>query len=153
MQEESYLKNHLKERTINLLEGAKTMEAQNKKKITTEVLTNIKQKMKSLKDSPSQEIKDDSFTRALDGIRKGTINYGQDKVLQNLLEVTRTEISKINGLSEAEKDKMLCLTEAQLQSLKSADELAQKEFLKKRPAGLEGAFKEHEGFARTMSQW
>ena len=151
--EETFLKQHLKDRTLNLLESAKQMELQNKKKITTEVLSNIKSQMRNLKQTPSQKIKDDSFTRALDGIRNGKIDYGQDLVLQSLLEVTRGEIAKINSLSEAEKDKMLCLTDIQLQSLKSADDLAQKEFLKKKPVGLEGAFKEHEGFARTMAQW
>ena len=151
--EETYMKQHLKDRTLTLLESAKQMELQNKKKVTTEVLSNIKRQMRELKQSPSQEIKDDSFARALEGIRNGKIDYGQDLVLQNLLNLTRGEIAKINGLSEAEKDKMLCLTETQLQSLKSADDLAQKEFLKKKPVGLEGAFKEHEGFARTMAQW
>ena len=151
--EESYLKNHLNQRALNLLEGAKAMESANQKKVSSEVLSKIKVEMKNLKENPTQEIKDDSFQRALEGIRSGTLDYGQDLVLKSVLDVTRREIEKVNNLSEKQKDDMLCLTEAQINSLKAADELSQREYLKKKPVGLEGVFKEHEGFARTMANW
>jgi hypothetical protein len=151
--EESYLKNHVKQRALNLLEGAKAMEVQNQKKVSSEVLNNIKKEMRNIKENPSADIKQDSFARALDGIRNGKLDYGQDLILSKVLQVTRSEIEKVNNLSEAQKDEMLCLTQAQINSLKAADEMAQKEYLNKRPVGLEGSFKEHEGYARTMAQW
>lgn len=151
--EESILKQHIQKRATNLLEGARQMELQNQKKITSEVLNNIKSKVKLIKDGPSAEIKEDSFSRALDGIRNGQINYGEDLVLKEVLNIAKSEIEKVNNLSEKQKDAMLCLTDAQLKSLKSADEMTQKEFLQKKPVGLEGVFKEHSGFAKTMSQW
>jgi uncharacterized protein YnzC (UPF0291/DUF896 family) len=151
--EESYLKNHLNQRALNLLEGARAMEVSNQKKVSSEVLSKIKAEMKSLKENPTQDIKDDAFARALDGIRNGKLDYGQDLVLQKVLTATKKEIEKVNSLSESQKDAMLCLTEAQINSLKAADEMSQREYLKKRPVGLEGAFKEHSGFATTMANW
>ena len=151
--EESFLKKHLHQRAVNLLDGAKAFEMQNQKKITSEVMSNIKAEMKEIKHNPSQQIKDDAFAKALEGIRKGTLDYGQDLVLQSLLKVARTQIDKVNNLSEQEKDAMLCLTETQLKNLKSADEMAQNEFLKKRPVGLEASFRDHEGFTQIVSKW
>ena len=151
--EESFLKAHVRQRALNLLEGAQQMETSNRKKITGEVLGSIKARVKQMREQPSQEIKDDAFARALDGIRNGQIDYGKDSVLRTVLDITQTEIQKVNSLTEKQKDEMLCLTQSQIQSLKAADEMAQREFLQKRPGGLEGRFKEHDGFARTMAQW
>lgn len=151
--EESFLKTHLHQRALRLLEDAQQMELQNQKKITSEVIGHIKNEMRSVKENPSQEIKNDAFAKALEGIRTGTVNYGQDLIVQNLLKVARVQIDKVNNLSEQEKDSLLCLTETQLKNLKSADEIAQAEFLKRRPVGLESSFKDNESFAKTMSQW
>jgi hypothetical protein len=151
--EETILKQHIHKRALNLLQGAQQMETANRKKITSEVLANVKEQMKQIRENPTEDIKKDAFARALDGIRNGQIDYGQDLVLQKVLDITKAEVEKVNSLSEKEKDQMLCLTEAQIQSLKAADEMAQREFLQKRPVGLEGVFKDHEGFGQTMSQW
>lgn len=151
--EETILKQHIQQRALNLLNGAQQMELANRKKITSEVLANIKQEMKKIKENPGEEIIKDAFARALEGIKNGQIDYGKDLVLQRVLDVTKTEIDKVNNLSEKQKDEMLCLTQNQIQSLKAADEMAQKEFLQKRPVGLEGVFKEHDGFGKTMASW
>ena len=151
--EESLLKQHLNQRARNLLETAKQMEVNNQKSITGKVLENIKTEVARLKSNPGQDLINKAFESALEGIKKGKMEYQNDGVIDKVLATTKTEIKKVNDMSESEKNKLLNLSEAQLKTLKDMDSNNQKEFLKKRPAGLDGSLRDNQAYSTIMSQW
>lgn len=151
--EQSLLKQHINNRANTILEGAQQMESLNKKAITGKVLTNIKTEFGKLKANPGKSIVDNSFLTALEGIRQGKMDYKNDGVIQKILETTKLEINKINNLTEEDKNQLLCLTDMQIKTLKDADETAQKDFLNKKPAGLDGVLRENETYAKIMAGW
>jgi hypothetical protein len=151
--EQSILKEHLNDRARNLLESAKQMENNNQKAITGQVLNNIRAEVAKLRANPGTDLISKSFEAALEGIKLGRMDYKNDGVLDKVLATTKAEIKKVNDLSEEDKNKLLNLSETQLKALKDMDTTAQRDFLKKRPAGLEGALRDNETYAKTMAQW
>jgi len=151
--EESLLKETINNRTKTILNGMHQMETSNQKNVTSKVLENIRAEVAKLRANPDQSIIDKSFDSALVGIQNGRMEYKNDGVLERVLQKTKAEIAKINNLTEEEKKNMICLTEIQMKTLKDADEKSQKDFLNKKPAGLEAALRDNESFEQMMSQW
>lgn len=151
--ERSQLRQALQQRASNILKSAEQMESSNLRQITGRVLEVIKQEAGKVKNEPDAEIIEDSFKMALDGIRNGKMDYSGDKVLSRIVEVAKREIEGVNNLSEKQKREMIELTDSQFLSIKNADRMAQQQFLKKGPAGLDSVLRENETYAKIMAKW
>lgn len=151
--ERAQLRQALQQRAATILRSAEQMESTNLRQITGRVLEVIKQEAGKVKNEPDAEIIEDSFKMALDGIRSGKMDYRGDKVLSRIIDVAKREIEGVNSLSEKQKREMVELTEAQFLSIKNADRMAQQQFLKKGPAGLDSVLRENETYAQIMAKW
>ena len=138
----SYLENqraslntHFQERTISMLNNIKNLENNNVKAETNRIaetaLNNVLLKVKDA--SQNKEVLDASFESALNGLRKGVMQYENDKVLPLFLE----ELSKLSqpvlNLSPEEENKKFALTNDQKKYLIELDRRARQDFLTKEP--------------------
>jgi len=52
--------------------------------------------------STRAKVEEDSLNRAIAGLAKGSIDYGQDYLLTYVLDTYRTNVKKLTSLTEAE---------------------------------------------------
>ena len=96
------------------------------------------------------EIKRASFTSALAGIRSGTMNYEGDMVLPLLEKEMEERLARFKGLSKAEEQKLLSLTDEQRGILTQNDKKMKNEFLLQPPPITHAAVKGHPKYTNYM---
>lgn len=120
--EQINLKKHIQSRATNLLTTAQAMEQRNRQDQVNMILEKALAEVDKLQKNIPASVIDASFQSALDGIKSGVMDYKNDVVLPLILEKIKVEVGKIRNLSAAEQKKLVTLSEAQLQQLRSMDE-------------------------------
>ena len=120
--EQINLKKHIQSRATNLLTTAQAMEQRNRQDQVNMILEKALAEVDKLQKNIPASVIDASFQSALDGIKSGVMDYKNDVVLPLILEKIKVEVGKIKNLSAAEQKKLVTLSEAQLQQLRSMDE-------------------------------
>jgi len=62
-------------------------------------------------------------------------------------------VQSYENLSQAEKNKLLALTEGQIKSLKDSDKNAKNEYLTSQPKGLDPGLRNIESVRKTLDSW
>lgn len=129
------LNGHLKERALNILKVANTMENSNVKsaisKAAEESLNSVIEQVKN--PSKNKEILKSSFESALIGLKTGYMDYQGDKVVPLYVKELSDRTSKLSNLSPEEEDKLFALNESQKKQLMSLDKAAKTAYLGKLP--------------------
>ena len=151
--EQSNLKAHIHNRAAELLNTAKSMEAKNRQEILNNVLKRAVDEVEALQRNIPPQVIEASFESALDGIASGTMDYKKDIVLPLILERIRSEVAKLQNMSEAEQQKLLMLTQAQIEQLRSQDAHAKEEYLNKPPLGIDGNVRSLDNVKKMYAEW
>lgn len=151
--EQANLKAHINNRAVELLNNAKIMEAKNRQELINGILKKAVSEVEALQRDIPREVVDASFDAALDGIASGTMDYKKDIVLPLILERIRGEVSKLQNLSEEEQQRLLMLTQSQIDQLRSADQHAKEEFLNKAPMGIDGNVRSLDNVKKMYAEW
>ena len=151
--EEVNLKNHIHERTVAILEGAKKVEDINKRNIINEIVKSAVEEFERIvKNVNDKDIQSSFFDLALTGIEKGVMTYENDYLLNHMKKFIKEKIEKINGLSSEEQKKLVALTEVQLNNLKLADEKSRDDYLSKEPM-FDPSLKSDEKVKKLLKEW
>ncbi|MCB0370129.1 MAG: hypothetical protein KDD45_12075 [Bdellovibrionales bacterium] len=67
------------------------------------------------------EIEAAMFDLALEGIANGKMDYSKDPILPHVVATINKTVEKFSKISKEEQDKMVALTEEQLNAIKNAD--------------------------------
>ena len=151
--EQLNLKKHVQSRATELLANAKSMEARNRAEIIGNILKKAVDEVERLQRNIPPQVVEASFEAALDGIASGAMDYKKDIVLPMVLERIRSEVSKLQNMSEAEQQKLLVLTEAQIEQLRSQDDAAKKDFLSKAPMGIDASVRNLDNVKQMYAEW
>ena len=151
--EQLNLKKHIQHRAQELLANAKSMEARNRQEIINNILRKVVEEVENLQKNIPPKVVEASFEAALDGISTGVMDYKKDIVLPMILEKVRHEVSKLQNLSAEEQKKLLILTEAQIEQLRSQDQAAKDEYLKKQPLGIDGSVRNLDNVKQMYAEW
>ena len=98
------------------------------------------------------KIEDAFFDIALEGIAKGKMSFEKDPILPYVLETINQTVDKFNKISPEEQNKIVSLTEDQLQQIRSSDARARDEFLGNQPK-IEGSLRTNPIVGKILSRW
>merc|ERR1712194_212174 len=101
--EQMNLKNHIHNRSLNLLRAAKAAESGNSRTVVNKIVTNTLNSLDARLVSESDSINESMFESALSGIKTGKMTYENDAVLAIATESLKAETAKVKDLSDAEK--------------------------------------------------
>lgn len=92
------------------------------------------------------------FDLALEGIANGRMDYSKDPILPHILETINRTVAKFNSISKEQQDKMVALSEDQLQSIRNADNRTLDEFVKTEPK-IDGSLRNNPTVSKVLSNW
>jgi phage-related tail protein len=92
------------------------------------------------------------FDLALEGIANGRMDYSKDPIMPHIIETINKTVNKFNSISKEDQDKLVALTEEQLQSIRNADARARDEFIQTEPK-IDGSLRNNPTVAKVLSTW
>lgn len=98
------------------------------------------------------KIDSDMFELAVEGIAKGRMDYAKDPILPYVITTINQTVDKFSKISKAEQDKLVALTEDQLQGIRNADARARDEFILSEPK-IDGSLRNNPTVAKILSAW
>jgi len=150
--EQVNLKHHIQDRASRLLSTAEQMEASNKRYLINNVITDALSEVdRTLKDE-LDNIQEPMFESALIGIRKQKMTYENDPLLPLIRTRIEGKIRQLTSMSNEEKDRLVSLTNDQIESLRVLDRQIRDEFLKRIPK-LEASVKAYPSVKKAMDSW
>ena len=129
------------------------METKNRQEIINSILRKAVEEVDMLQKNSPDTVVEASFEAALDGIATGLMDYKKDIVLPMILEKVKTEVSKLQNLSEEEQKKLLMLSQTQIEQLRSQDQTAKKEFLSKTPLAIDASVRNFDNVKEMFAEW
>ena len=137
------LENSYHQRAANMIASVRRMEVTN---MNTEIQKQVVQAFATVKaqiqsEGAEGELQQKSFDSALDGIRKGRMDYELDPILPLFHEEVKARTERLLQLAPEEESKMLSLTADQKRILGEADKKQKLEFLQKPPAVTNASLK------------
>ncbi len=123
------LEKHFHNRTIAMLESIANQEQRQLQSFKQIAVDSFNETLTHLRENPEETHKR-SFQQALEGIRKGEMNYSNDIVMENLMKTFKEKTAKLKNLTPEEEGKLLSLTAEQRESISSQDRIAKNEYLK-----------------------
>ena len=150
--EQIALKNHLYARADNILKEAEIAENINQNKIITSVMDETLASIDTAYSNNKEQIEAAMFDLALEGIAKGRMDYAKDPILPHVLQTINKTVEKFSSISKEEQDKMVSLTEDQLDSIRNADSRARDEYLYTEPK-IDGSLRQNPTVEKVLSGW
>lgn len=99
-----------------------------------------------------EQIEAAMFDLALEGIAKGRMDYAKDPILPHVLQTINKTVEKFSAISKEEQDRMVSLTEDQLDSIRNADSRARDEYLYTEPK-IDGSLRQNPTVEKVLSGW
>jgi len=153
-QEYTILQKHISDRAVDLLKQAKTLEDLNRNKILTNIIEDASKEIDRQLSGPNRgDILRKSFDSALEGLANGKMVYNNDPILPLVQDFVKSSLQKYSSLTADEQNKLIALSESQIQALKDSDKRARQEFLEEEPQGLDSALKSHEQVRKMFATW
>lgn len=142
------LEKHFHDRTLAMLTTISNYETQNlKNKLSSIAQESYQATIKKL-ESDAGEIKSQAFEAALDGIRKGSMDFAKDPILPILKQEIAQRTNKLRNLSAEEESKILMLSKDQRASVIQMDKGSKDNYLTKIPHITSQGLKSQEKFLR-----
>ena len=85
--------------------------------------------LKKVESDPDKSVRRQAFVSALDGIKKGTMDFSKDPVLPIFREELSSRTKVLKSLSKEEENKLLSLSEDQKRSIATMDKSAKDAYL------------------------
>ena len=147
--EQTALKNHLHARAENVLREAEAFESLNQEKIVSGVMTETLNSVDQAYKDNKEAIEKAMFELALEGIANGKMDYKNDPILPQVLATINATVDKFAKISPEEQEKMVSLTEAQLEAIRNNDNRARDEYLNTQPK-IEGSLRANPTVAKIL---
>jgi len=148
------LQKHIADRTVNILKQAQIYEDSNKNTYIQNILDEASREVdRALADPKNEGMQRRMLDSAIEGLSKGYMDFANDPILPLVREIIGKNIDKFNRLSEAEKGRLLSLTESQINSLRDSDQHAKHDFLNGHPKGLDTGLKNQESVKKMLAKW
>lgn len=92
------------------------------------------------------------FDLALEGIANGRMDYAKDPILPHVVETINRTVQKFDSISKEDQEKLVALTEEQLQAIRNADARTLDEFIKTEPK-IDGSLRNNPTVSKVLSNW
>lgn len=142
------LERHFHQRTLNLLRNVKKFELANLSthlnSITTDALAST---LQQLENNP-EETRRQAFEAALEGIRKGKMDYSTDPVLPILKEEINKRTTHFKNLTPEQESEYLQLTDKQKDIIAAGDKVAKNSYVSAVPNVHSPSLKAQDKFKR-----
>jgi hypothetical protein len=146
------LEKHFHDRTLALLSNIVSFEEQNlRNKITSIARDAFAETLKKVEHDRDGSVRRQAFVAALDGIKKGSMDFKSDPVLPILKQELTSRTDALRGLSAEDQDKLLSLTEDQKRSLSVIDKAHKDKYLSAAPVVQSQGLKNHEKFLKHLN--
>lgn len=144
------LEKHFHDRTLNMLSQITSYEEQNlKNKLNTIAQDAFKATMDRVENDDGT-IKRQAFEAALDGIRKGKMDFSEDPVLPMLKEELHNRTGELRDMTPEEESNLLSLKSEQRRSLIQMDKGAKENYLSAVPHVSSQGLKSHDKFVKFV---
>ncbi len=145
------LEKHFHDRTATMLATISNYETQNlKNKLSSIAQESYQATLKQL-ESDNGAIKEQAFEAALDGIRKGSMDFAMDPILPILKNEIASRTNQLRNLTPEQESKILMLTKDQRSSIMQMDKGARDGYLTKIPHISSQGLKSQEKFLKFTS--
>lgn len=145
------LEKHFHDRTVNMLKNISSLEAQNlKNKVNAVTKEAVDATMAKVDRDQDGEITEQAFQAALDGLRKGKMDYAKDPVLPILQEEISSRVADMRSMTAQEESDLLSLNSDQRRSVAQADRAAKDGYLSAAPHVSSQGLKSHSKFQRFV---
>ena len=150
--EQVNLKNHINNRAAKLLYTAEQMEVSNQRQLINSIVSDAISEVDKTLTQNLDGIQDQMFESALIGIRNQQMTYENDPLLPLIRERIQAKIAKLTTLTEAEKVKLVQLSEDQIESLRVLDRQIRDEYIKKVPK-IDQSLRAYPQVKKALDNW
>jgi hypothetical protein len=142
------LEAHMKVRARNMLKNISDFEHKNLKNLLGTITSGAFEKVQASVSDPAtkEQIEEDFFKSALNGLRAGVMRYEEDPLLPILTNEIQTRSEAFKGLSAEEERDLLQLSDDQRKAIANGDRAEKASFLAAVPAISHGGVKAHEKY-------
>lgn len=146
------LEKHFHDRTVAMLSNIATFEEQNlRNRAATLAREAFAETLKKVENDTDGSVRRQAFVAALEGIKKGSMDFKSDPVLPLLQTELAARTASLKALSPAEQGKLLSLTEDQKKSLAQMDRATKDAYLGAAPVVQSQGLKNHEKFVKHLN--
>lgn len=146
------LEKHFHDRTVTMLNQIVSYEQMNlKNKMLSLAQDAFNATIERVESDADGSIKEQSFQAALNGIRKGEMDFTGDPVLPILQEELSKRVQDLKNMTPEEESKLLSLTADQKRSLINMDKVAKESYLSTVPHVSSQGLKSHEKFSKFVN--
>ena len=150
--EQVALKNHLYSRAENILKEAEAVENLNQNKIITSVMDETLSSIDTAYKNNKEQIESAMFDLALEGIANGRMDYAKDPILPHVLQTINKTVEKFSKLSKEDQDKMVSISDEQMNAIRNADTRARDEYLFTEPK-IDGSLRQNPTVEKILEGW
>lgn len=145
------LEKHFHDRTVSMLNQIKSFENQNlKNKLKSVTQEAFDATLAKVESDPEGEIYEQSFQAALDGIRKGQMDYAEDPVLPIMREELASRVAALKTMSPEEESRLLSLSSDQRKAVAQSDKTTKDAYLTEAPHVSSQGLKTNAKFLRFV---
>jgi len=148
--ERQNLEKHFHERTVNMLNQISGYEQQNMRNKLISISQQAFEATLKRIDNDDGEIKEQAFTSALEGLRKGRMDFKSDPILPIMEEELSSRTSSLRNLSAEEESKLLSLTSDQRKSVVQMDRAVKEGYISTVPHMSSQGLKSHDKFQKFV---
>jgi hypothetical protein len=128
------------------------MEKHNQNKIISDVMSQTLKSVDVAYQNNKTKIEDAFFDIAVEGIAKGKMTFEKDPILPYVLETINQTVHKFNKISPEEQNKIVSLSEDQLNQIRASDARARDEFLNNQPK-IDGSLRNNQIVGKILNRW
>uniref|UniRef100_A0A7S3P0L1 Uncharacterized protein n=1 Tax=Euplotes crassus TaxID=5936 RepID=A0A7S3P0L1_EUPCR len=145
------LEKHFHERTVNMLHQIQGFEQQNmKNKLKSVTQEAFDATLAKIESDEEDVIYNQCFDAALDGIRKGRMDFKMDPVLPIMTEELSSRVSVLKNLTEEQENRLLSINEDQKKAVAQTDGAARDTYLRAVPQISSQGLKNHAKFLKFV---
>ena len=149
--ERQNLEKHFHGRTLDMLKSIRSYEEQNlKNKLKSVTQDAFDATMKIIDTDKGGKISDLAFKSALDGIRKGKMDFSKDPVLPIMKKELHSRVADLKEMTPEEESALLSLNPDQRKSVAQSDKAARDAYLSEAPHVSSQGLKNHHKFLRFV---
>jgi hypothetical protein len=142
------LEKHFHDRTLGMLNNISAFEKQNlKNKLNSVTQAAFDATLKKV-ETDIDQIREQAFKGALEGIRKGRMDFSSDPVLPIMAEELATRIAELRALTPEQESKLLSLSDEQKKGVIQSDRTVRDTYLSAVPHLSSQGLKSHHKFLK-----
>jgi hypothetical protein len=128
------------------------MEKHNQNKIISDVMSQTLKSVDVAYQNNKAKIESAFFDIAVEGIAKGKMTFEKDPILPYVMDTINQTVEKFNKISPEEQNKIVSLSEDQMNQIRASDARARDEFLSSQPK-IDGSLRNNQIVGKILSRW